>query len=57
MELLLEGLDIEERMAVLQQVKSPEVTVDKRSIKAAIDSGADVPGAGLVTGRHWLRRS
>jgi hypothetical protein len=37
--------------------RCPEVTVDKRSIKAAIDSGADVPGAGLVTGRHSLRRS
>ncbi|HEV3332034.1 MAG TPA: siphovirus Gp157 family protein [Bryobacteraceae bacterium] len=53
---LLDGLDIEERTAVLGQVKSPEVTVDKRSIKASIDSGADVPGAGLVTGRHSLRR-
>ncbi|HEV3332006.1 MAG TPA: siphovirus Gp157 family protein [Bryobacteraceae bacterium] len=56
-EQLLDGLGIGERAAVLGQVKSPEVTVDKRSIKAAIDSGADVPGAGLVTGRHSLRRS
>jgi hypothetical protein len=31
--------------------------LDKRSVKTAIDSGADVPGAGLVTGRHSLRRS
>ena len=52
-----EGLDIEERAVVLGQVKSPEVAVDKRAIKAAIDSGAEVPGAGLVTGRHSLRRS
>jgi hypothetical protein len=56
-ERLLERLDTEQRTAVLGQVKSPEVAVDKRSIKAAIDSGADVPGAGLVTGRHSLRRS
>jgi hypothetical protein len=56
-EQLLDGLEIEQRAAVLGQVKSPEVTVDKRSIKAAIDGGADVPGAGLVTGRHTLRRS
>jgi Siphovirus Gp157 len=55
-EQLLDGLEIEQRVAVLGQVKSPEVTVDKRSIKAAIDLGA-VPGAGLVTGRHALRRS
>ena len=55
-EQLLDGLDIERRTAVLGQVKSPEVSVDKRSI----DSDrwhADVPGAGLVTGRHALRRS
>jgi hypothetical protein len=56
-EQLLDGLEIEQRCAVLGQVKSPEVTVDKRSIKAAIDGGADVPGAGLAVGRHSLRRS
>ena len=56
-EQLLDGLDIEQRALILRQVRSPEVTVDKRSIKAAIDGGADVPGAGLVTGRHALRRS
>jgi len=33
-EQLLDGLDIEQRAAVLRQLKSPEVTVDKRSIKA-----------------------
>jgi hypothetical protein len=56
-EQLLDGLEIEQRAAALGQVKSPEVGVDKRSIKAAIDGGADVPGAGLVIGRHSLRRS
>ena len=56
-EQLLDGLEIEQRSAVLGQVKSPEVTVDKRSIKAAIDGGVDVPGAGLAIGRHSLRRS
>jgi len=56
-ERLLDGLDIEERAAVAGQVRSPEVTVDKRSIKAALDGGATVPGAILVTGRHSLRRS
>jgi hypothetical protein len=56
-EQLLDGLDLELRAAVLGLVKRPEVSVDKRSIKAAIDGGADVPGAGLVTGRHALRRS
>jgi hypothetical protein len=56
-EQLLDGLAIEERSAILRQVHTPEVTVDKRSIKAAIDGGADVPGAGLAIGRHSLRRS
>jgi hypothetical protein len=56
-ERLLSELDSEERATVLGQVKSPEVTVDKRMIKAAMDSGAEVPGAGLITGRHSLRRS
>jgi len=56
-EQLLDGLDIERRVAVLEQVKSPEVSVDKRSVKAAIDGGADVPGANLATGRHSLKRT
>ena len=56
-EQLLDGLEIEQRAAVLGQVKSPEVSVDKRSIKVALDGGAEVPGAGLAIGRHSLRRS
>jgi hypothetical protein len=56
-EQLLEGLEIEQRSAVLEQVSRPEVSVDKRSIKAAIDGGVEVPGAGLAVGRHSLRRS
>jgi hypothetical protein len=56
-EQVLDGLEIEQRSAVLGQVKNPEVTVDKRSLKAAIDGGADVPGAGLAIGKHSLRRS
>jgi hypothetical protein len=56
-EQLLDGLAVEQRAAVLGQVKSPEISVDKRSVKAAIDGGTDVPGANLATGRHSLRRS
>jgi hypothetical protein len=55
-EQLLDGLEIEQRATVLRQVKSPEVIVDKRSIKAALDAGA-VPGAGLSATRHSLRRT
>jgi len=54
---LLDGLEIEQRAAVLGQVKSPEVTVDKRSIKAAIDGGTDVLGACMAVGRHSLMRT
>jgi hypothetical protein len=54
---LLDGLAIEQRSEILRQVHTPEVTLDKRSIKAAIDGGVDVPGAGLAIGRHALRRS
>jgi len=56
-EQLLDGLDVEQRVVVLGQVKSSEVSVDKRSVKAAIDGGAGVPGASLFTGRHSLKRS
>ena len=56
-EQLLDGLGIEQRSAILDQVKSPEVFVEKRSIKTAIDGGADVPGAGLAIGKHSLKRS
>jgi hypothetical protein len=56
-EQLLDGLDIEQRAAVLGQVKTPEVFVEKRSIRAAIDGGVNILGAYVATGRHSLRRS
>jgi len=56
-EQLLDRLEIEKRAEVLGQVRSPEVSVEKRPIKAAIDGGAAVPGAGLAIGKHSLRRS
>jgi len=56
-EQLLDGLDIEQRAAVLGQVKGREVFVEKRPIKMAIDSGVGVAGANLAIGRHSLRRS
>ena len=43
-EQLLDGLDIERRATILEHVKTPEVVVDKRSIKSALDAGATVPG-------------
>ena len=55
-EQLLDGLDIDERAAVVAQVSTVEVKADKRSIRAAIESGARVPGADVVVGRHSLRR-
>ena len=54
---LLDSIDLEQRASVLAQVRTPEVSIDKRSVKAAIDAGANVEGAGLVVGRQALRRS
>lgn len=54
---MLDALDVEERAAVLQQVRNPEVAVDKRAAKAAIERGAFVAGVELITGRHSLARS
>jgi hypothetical protein len=52
-EQLLDGLDVEQTAVVLRQVRSPEVFIEKRSVKTAIDGGADVPGASLVqAGTH-----
>lgn len=39
----MDALDIEQWSAVLRQVKSPEIALDKRSLKAAMDRGAIVP--------------
>lgn len=56
-ERLLDSLELEERAAVLEQVRNPEIVVDKRAVKAAIERGAMVAGAELITGRHSLARS
>ena len=49
-EQLLDGLDVDERADVVAQVRTVEVKADKRSIRAAIESGARVPGADVVLG-------
>ena len=54
---LLDSIDIEQRASVLAQVRTPEVSIDKRSVNVAIESGTKVEGAGLVVGRLALRRS
>ena len=56
-EQLLDSLDIEQRAEILRQVKRAECEVSKSGIKAALDSGASVPGAALATGKLSLRRS
>ncbi|HZU25505.1 MAG TPA: siphovirus Gp157 family protein [Bryobacteraceae bacterium] len=56
-ERMLDALDVGERAAVLQQVRNPEVAVDKRAVKTAIERGVLVAGAELITGRHSLSRS
>ena len=54
---LLDSIDLEQRATVLAQVRNPEVSIDKRSVKATIEAGTKVEGAGLVVGRQALRRS
>ena len=54
---LLDSIDLEQRANVLAQVRNPEVSIDKRSVKVAIEAGTKVEGAGLVVGRQALRRS
>jgi hypothetical protein len=56
-ERLLDSLDIEQRAEILREVKRAECEVSKSVIKAAIDSGASVPGAALSTGKLSLRRT
>jgi hypothetical protein len=53
---LIDGVDIDERSKFLAAVKKTECSMDKRGIKTAIDSGAEVPGADLAIGRYALVR-
>jgi hypothetical protein len=45
---LLDGLDVDQRAAILTQVKTSEVTLYKRSIKAAIGENAMQEREGTV---------
>lgn len=57
-ERLLDGLDIDQRAAVLGELRCPaKVAVDKRALRAALEQGAGIEGASVVAGRHSLRRS
>jgi hypothetical protein len=56
-EQILGWLGLAERQAISGQVNCHETAIDKRSIKAAINAGAIVSGADLVTGKVSLRRS
>jgi hypothetical protein len=54
---IIGSLETARREAILRQITSHDLSIDKRSIKAAITAGTTVPGADLVTGRTSLRRS
>jgi len=54
---LLDSLEADRRAVVLAQVRTPEITIDKRPLKLAMESGVEVPGALLITGKHSLTRS
>jgi len=53
---LVDNVDLDERSKFLAAVKKTECSVDKRGIKTAIDSGAEVPGADLAIGKYALVR-
>jgi hypothetical protein len=56
-ERLLDDIDIDERASVLEEGRCAEVSVDKRSVKDALERGAAFAGVSLVVGRHSLKRS
>jgi hypothetical protein len=56
-EQILDWLDSGQREAVSGRVKCQDIAIDRRSIKAAINAGTNVPGAGLAIGKTTLRRS
>jgi Gp157 protein len=56
-ERILDWLDTGQREAVSGHVKCQDVFIDRRSIKAAINAGTQVPGADLAIGKTSLRRS
>lgn len=51
----LEALPTDQRAAILKGVQTVDIQIDKRSVKAAIDSGERVPGADLIRNRYALR--
>ena len=56
-EQILDWLDTDQREAVSGIVKREGVSIDRRSIKAAISAGTGVPGADLAIGKTSLRRT
>src|SRR4051812_20705188 len=53
---ILDRLDPCQREAVSGDVRCQDISVDKRSIRTAINAGLTVPGADLVIGKTSLRR-
>jgi Siphovirus Gp157 len=56
-EQILEWLEADQREVLFGDVTVQDISVDKRSIKAAIQAGTKVPGADLAIGNTSLRRS
>jgi hypothetical protein len=54
---ILDWLDTDQRQSVSGLVKREGVSLDRRSIKAAISAGTGVPGADLAIGKTSLRRT
>ena len=56
-EQILDWLDTDQRQKVSGIVKREGISLDRRSIKAAISAGTGVPGADLAIGKTSLRRT
>lgn len=53
---LLDNFDIEERQAIMSQLGKYECDVMKEPIKEDLVRKMEVPGARLITDKHWLKR-
>jgi hypothetical protein len=54
---ILDWLDTGQREALFAHIKCRDTLIDRRSIKAAINAGTNVPGADLAIGKTSLRRT
>ncbi len=52
----VDSADIDERSKFMASIKKCDIAVDKRAVKAALESGDAIPGVALVTDKYSLQR-